>query len=225
MINRLSLRLTHQMLSQFCPDLKLPDSIICSERIRPKDNVNIWINGRPVVAAWGLIPSSAENDMQQHNRIGIRTKDLSNSPTYRLLSRRNRAFIFINAFFHNTVKKGQRSRHMITHRTHSLFAVPVLYDYWTDPDDRQLHTTFSIVHRQVEKLDDQLPQVIPVLFDKYEQVEQWLNLENLPHQIQWPLFNEDAFRIQTKEMDLKMNPGYNPVVPSGQIPDNYKNIA
>ena len=226
MISRLSSECTPDQLSKFSPDLKLPDSLICSKRIHPKDYVNIYINGRPEKAVWGLIPSTASNDLQQHNRIGIRTKDLGNSPTYRLLSRRNRAFLFVNAFYHNTIKGGQRTRHRIMPKERKVLAIPVIYDRWTDPDDHKSYITFSIVHQDIESKDQRIPGLVPVLFEKEEQVKHWLDLEHLPHEVQWPKFEVSDFEIKSVDMDVKMHPAFQSVVPTdSSLPDNFKNIA
>jgi putative SOS response-associated peptidase YedK len=225
MISLFSTQLSQKQIKAFCPDLKLPEVLICSKRHRPKDYVDIWLNKKPKEAQWGLIPSTADNDLQQHNRIGILNTDIGHSPSYRLLARRKRAFIFIDSFYHNTMKGGERSRHQIIPKDVDILAVPVVYDEWVDPDDQNEYITFSIIHQQIERADQRLPGIVPVLFKNMGQLEEWLDLEHLPHQVNWPNFDVEDFRIKSKKIDLSLHPAFEPIVPEENTPDHFKNIA
>lgn len=225
MINRLSIQLSEKNVSEFSPELKLPENLICSDRIRPRDTVNIWMNGEVREAKWGLIPSSAVNDLQQHNRIGILCKDLGNSTTYRLIARKKRGFMFISAFYNNTIVGGIRSRHKIKAVNNAIMAIPLVYDEWRDPDDQMLYTTFSILHHKIQSEDSRLPRHIPMLLENREQVQQWMDLDKGPHRVEWPDFDPTLFHIGSKEMDVKMHPAFDPIFPSNNLPEHLKNIA
>ena len=225
MISRLSIALEKETLRDFHSDLQIPDELTNSDRVRPKDTVQIYVQGELVDADWGLIPSTADNDLQQFNRIGVLTKDLSHSHTYRLIARRNRGLLWAKAFFHNTVRAGTRTQHKFSLRNGSQFAIPLIFDLWQEAGRETNIRTFSLLHQVLSTSDTRIPSLLPIILQEKRDMETWLDLEHKPSSLHWPDFEKEQFIVQSREMDVKMRPSFKAVYPTDELPDYLNNIA
>ena len=85
--------------------------------------------------------------------------------------------------------------------------------------------TFALLHQRMKENVDRLPGNMPIILTQMKEVREWLHLDNRPAHIQWPQFEAQELNIYSKDLDVKMRPGYKAVFPSGEFPEDYKNIA
>ncbi|MFC5702231.1 SOS response-associated peptidase [Cohnella faecalis] len=112
---------------------------------------------------WGLVPSWAEDEKVGIRMINARAESLDERPAFRTAYRRKRCLIPADGFYEWKTISGGKQPYRIKLRNGELFGMAGLYETWTSPDGRKVHTCTVITttpNRLMEDIHHRMPVIL-----------------------------------------------------------------
>lgn len=124
---------------------------------------------------WGLVPAWAQDEKIGYKMINARAESLQEKPAFRSLIARKRCIIPADSFFE--WKQGEFGKRpmRIMMKSGEPFALAGLFDSWTGPDGRKIHSC-TIITTKPNQLVQEIHDRMPVILRK-EDEHLWLDRE------------------------------------------------
>jgi len=112
---------------------------------------------------WGLVPPWAEDERIGARMINARAETLEERPAFRQAFRRKRCILPADGFY-EWKRDGKRKRPLrIVLRDGGVFGMAGLYETWTGPDGRKVHTCAVVTtapNRLMADIHDRMPVIL-----------------------------------------------------------------
>jgi putative SOS response-associated peptidase YedK len=124
---------------------------------------------------WGLVPSWARDEKIGYKMINARAETLSEKPAFRRLFERKRCIIPADGFYEwKQTDRGKQPMRILM-KSGEPFAFAGLFDTWTGPDGKKLHTC-TILTTQPNEIVADIHGRMPVIL-RPEDEHIWLDRE------------------------------------------------
>ncbi|WP_126429951.1 SOS response-associated peptidase [Brevibacillus marinus] len=124
---------------------------------------------------WGLVPSWAQDEKIGYKMINARAETLAAKPAFRNLLVRKRCIIPADGFYEWKAMDWGKQPMRIALKSGEPFGFAGLYDTWTAPDGRKLHTC-TIITTQPNEVVAEIHDRMPVIL-RPEDEQIWLDRE------------------------------------------------
>ncbi|WP_338076103.1 SOS response-associated peptidase [Brevibacillus parabrevis] len=125
---------------------------------------------------WGLVPSCAQDEKNEFKMINARAETLTEKPAFRRLYERKRCIVPADGFYEWQQRAGGKQPTRIMMKTEEPFAFAGLYDTWTNPAGKKLHSCTIITTKPNEVVRD-IHDRMPVILRQQDEAL-WLNREH-----------------------------------------------
>ncbi|KIL40530.1 hypothetical protein SD70_12975 [Gordoniibacillus kamchatkensis] len=125
---------------------------------------------------WGLVPAWADDDKIGSRMINARAETLLQKPAFKPLIARKRALIPADGFYEWKTVGGRKQPMRITMKDGGVFSFAALYDTWTSPEGKKIHTCTIITttpNSLVAGIHDRMPVIL-----RREDESVWLSRSN-----------------------------------------------
>lgn len=144
----------------------------------------------PIVAQWGLVPHWVKDRAQQqkfwNNTLNARGETIFEKPAFRDAAKEHRCLVFVDGFYEHHHYKGKTYPYFISFKSGEPMVFAGLWNTWTDRDNGEHLTTFSIVtttgnpllariHNNPKLEGPRMPFIIPEGME-----DEWLRAADTP---------------------------------------------
>ena len=154
------------------------DGLVPRYNIAPSQMVPVIIAQSPrrsMLMRWGLIPHWANDEKTAYKMINARVETLTQRPAFRGLLAANRCLVPASGFFEWRAEPRGKTPYYIYPKSNQFFAFAGLYDVWTRPNDKALHT-FTIITKDADEFMAHLHNRMPIILER-ELEDAWLDKE------------------------------------------------
>ena len=148
--------------------------------IAPSQLVPIIISGsanKAVMMKWGLVPFWAKDPKIGNRLINARAETIATKPAFRTSFKRKRCLVPATGFYEWKKSKNGKIPYYFHMKDDSFFAFAGLYDRWTDPDGKDLHT-FTIITTTANTIMENIHNRMPAILNASDE-DLWLSNEPL----------------------------------------------
>lgn len=124
---------------------------------------------------WGLVPPWSSDEKIGNKMINARAETIHEKPSFRNPFLKKRCLIPADGFYEWKKIGRNRQPYRITLKEQPLFAMAGIYETWTSPDGRTVHTC-SIITTEPNELMQDIHDRMPVILPR-EAEALWLNRE------------------------------------------------
>ncbi|MFY0546188.1 SOS response-associated peptidase [Brevibacillus sp. H7] len=144
---------------------------------------------------WGLVPYWAQDEKIGYKMINARAETLTEKAAFKQLFVRKRCLIPADGFYEwKQTEKGKQPMRILM-RDGQLFSFAGLFDTWTSPDGRKVHTCTIVTTKPnelVKDIHDRMPVII-----RQEDEDLWLDRDTFDaERLQSLLVPYDATRMK-----------------------------
>lgn len=122
---------------------------------------------------WGFIPSWAKDEKMAGNMINAKAETVHEKSAFKHAFQRKRCIILADGFYEWKQTPNGKQPMRITLKSGDIFGMAGLYDTWTAPDGRKVHTCTILTTKPNELMAD-IHDRMPVIL-RPEDEEVWLN--------------------------------------------------
>ena len=143
------------------------DGLEARDNIAPSQLVPVIISQCPnhvMLMRWGLIPHWAKEEKTAYKMINARMETLTQRPAFRSLLATNRCMIPASGYYEWKADARGKTPYYIHPTSREFFAFAGLYDVWTNPDGKDIHT-FTIITTDAGGVVAELHNRMPVILD------------------------------------------------------------
>ena len=176
MCGRFSLAVSKERVSKKL-SISVEDEIIPNYNIAPTQNTYVITNEAPEELQqlkWGLIPYWAKDERTGSTLINARSEGVASKPSFRMPIRKRRCLVIADGFYEWKKEGRNRIPYRIKHKHDSLIIMAGIWDKWVSSSD-EIITSFSILTTTPNKEMSYIHDRMPVIINKKEQQEKWLN--------------------------------------------------
>lgn len=124
---------------------------------------------------WGLVPRWAQDERIGFKMINARAETVADKPAFREAFRRKRCILPADGFYEWKRVDGSKQPMRIMLKSEQVFSMAGLYETWTAPDGRKVHSCTVITTKPNELVQD-IHDRMPVIL-RPEDEDLWLNRE------------------------------------------------
>lgn len=154
------------------------DGLVARYNIAPGQMVPVIIAQSPrriVLMRWGLIPHWAKDQKTAYKMINARMETLTQRPVFRSLLAANRCMIPASGYYEWKAEARSKTPYYIHPTSQEFVAFAGLYDIWTSPDGKEIHT-FTIITKDAVGVVAELHNRMPIILDR-DLEDAWLDNE------------------------------------------------
>lgn len=122
---------------------------------------------------WGLIPSWAKDRAIGNKMLNARAETVLEKPAFRNAFQKRRCLIPVNGFYEWKKTPHGKIPHHITHTTESVMTFAGLWEFWHDPEGRELRT-FTILTTEPNEIMAPIHDRMPVIISPADRAK-WLD--------------------------------------------------
>jgi putative SOS response-associated peptidase YedK len=227
---------TRDIVKEF--DVIFPDS----ELLKPIYSASAFTFARmPVISSetpgqislfqWGLIPFWVKNIDQANSirqqTLNARSETVFIKPAFRQAIRSKRCLVIVDGFFEWRHVEKKKYPYYITLKSRKIFTLAGIWDTWTNPDNNEKLSTFSVVTTEANELMAKVHNSrkrMPLILPK-EHEKTWLDLKQNETQIEKIMVPYNSADMKAYPVNNKLNRlGYNTIDKTVIEPFEYQEL-
>ena len=144
-----------------CPSQELP--IITNSA---KDKISFY--------KWGLIPFWSKDPSIGNKLTNARAETILEKPSSKESLRKRRCLVITDGYYEWKTENKEKQPYRIKMKDDSLFVMAGIFDHWKDGNNNIIKT-FSIITTEANELLNEIHHRMPVIFNKKELFDKWLD--------------------------------------------------
>ena len=128
-----------------------------------------------VLLKWGLVPSWAKDPSTGRRMFNARAETIDQKPSFKNAFQKRRCLIISDGFYEWKQEGAKKIPYYFNLKSGKPFGFAGLYETWTAPDGKQLHTC-AIITTAPNELILPIHDRMPVIFPK-DQEQEWIDNE------------------------------------------------